>query len=119
VDELAELVEAVRAAVASRLPAADPDRRLVTLDPGTEDRLARWIHVRNGKRFLALPADEAEELYAGLRDRFDQELIASLAVVVRSRGLRPYARRLIKSVEPGLAVVALGEVPEERRLIRS
>jgi flagellar biosynthesis protein FlhA len=108
--ELSDVVECLRAALRKDLPGNDEKRRLIGLSPDEERAMARWVSERDGKRFLALPPQEAQAFLAAVRGRGGSRAAEDLALVIRTPHLRPFAQRLVEVEFPLLPVLAESEL---------
>jgi type III secretory pathway component EscV len=112
--EIYAVVERVRSVLRAELPGTVGSDRLVGLEPGFEDEVARWTQTRDGRHFLALPPQRAQVLRQLLEQQIAGVDETHCALVVRRRDLRPFVRRLTELGHPTLPVVAVGELPEDR-----
>jgi hypothetical protein len=104
-------IEYARAALADSLPGADGSRRLVRVPRDVEKTVAAWTHRRRGKRFLALPGDEAGTARAALRGDLDG-VDGTACLVVSDPALRPFVQKLLASEHPGVPVLSMSELPD-------
>ena len=113
--DLGELVERVRLALAEagELPGNDGSRRLIGLSPGFEAEVGRQVRAWEGKRFLALPPETADKLRGAVRARLADQDPATVALLVRQPGLRPFVRRLTERDFRAVPVLAEAEAAEE------
>lgn len=103
--------EAVRKALASRLPGIRPDRRLHLLHPEMERAMPRMVRGEGGGRHLALEPAWGRHLLAALQALPD-EVEGSTTLVVSLPSLRPWVRQVVAQERPRSAVVASDELPE-------
>jgi flagellar biosynthesis component FlhA len=113
--ELAALVERVREALASALPAADGARPLVSVRHDVEDAVAQCTQRRDGKTFVAIPGPRLAQLRKQVGEQV-AGLEHGAALVVRPRGLRRFVRRVVELDHPAVTVLAFTELPPEVQL---
>jgi hypothetical protein len=107
--EVRVTVEAARSALAASLPGTDAFREPVHLPPSFEEAVASGVRTIDGKRFLALPPSELELLQGEVRELVGDRA-ATIALVVETDGLRPFARRVVALEFPTVPVVAEDEL---------
>jgi flagellar biosynthesis component FlhA len=116
-DDVDRIVERVHREFAATLPGADVRSRLVNLPPEVEERVAAHCQAHAGQVVVAVPEKEAEDLVHDLYARVGAQAEKGDAVlVVARREVRPAVRYLSAQTHSQLPVIALGELPEARRL---
>jgi tetratricopeptide (TPR) repeat protein len=110
--DLHDVVESVRAALHPGLPGCQENGRIRTLPPDVEDRIASWVRGQAGKRFLAAPPAEIDNLRRTIRERLAED--DQSPVVVLTPRLRPFVRRIVALDYPLVPVVARSELPDLR-----
>ncbi len=108
--EVWEVIESIRLAVRAELPGNAGASQLLELPPEFERELARWVGTRDGKRFLAIPPEEAWRLLGVVREHLPALAAPDTVAVVREPGLRPFARRFLERAFPALPVLAAREL---------
>lgn len=103
-------IEKLRLALRQSLPGNEGGRTLIPLEEEFEVALKKWVWQRDGKTFLAAPAQEAERLRGAVRDRLAKDARTNPALVVNTPGLRLYVRRLLEGQFPSLPVLAASEL---------
>jgi hypothetical protein len=106
------VVEHVRTAVRQDLPGNSGDRSLIALAPDFEDTIGRQIVEQDGRRYLALAAEDELSLLDALRSQIAGRMASDLALVVQQPDLRPFVRRLIRENYPRLSVLAIHELAD-------
>jgi predicted Zn-dependent protease len=100
-------LRAVRLRLRDRIAASAPRR--MPLGAAVERRCLDWLHEADAKTFLALPPEDAQEIFAEVR-----QLVAGaappVALVVESARLRPHLRELLELEFPDVAVLAAEEL---------
>jgi len=111
------LTEYVRNALSRTLCSQYRDARntihCVTLDPATEDYLLANIQRLEHGSLLSIPPDRQTELAIRLRNQVTEaaaQAAGAPVVVLTSPQVRFWVRRLIESVMPATAVLALNEI---------
>jgi flagellar biosynthesis protein FlhA len=107
---VSEIVERVRPALRAVLPGNEGNRQQIALSDEFESIVGLCVWEREGKRFLAIAPDVAQNLLSELRARLGGVEQEDAALVVRQPGLRPFIRRLIDSEFPWLPVLAEHEL---------
>jgi len=110
--EVIEVVESVRIALRPDLPGNQGGRQFIGLSPGFEGAILRWVWERDGKKFLALPWEEAQSLRDAVWEHMAGRDVRNLALIVREPGLRPFVWRLVEREFSTLPVLAEGELAE-------
>jgi hypothetical protein len=105
-------VEMIRSTMTDILPGTDASRQLIRVPHEIENVVAAWTHVRHGKRFLALPGKDAEELRVRLANTLAAATAPAPALVVSEAELRPAVRKLAGLEHPAVPVVSLNELPD-------
>jgi flagellar biosynthesis component FlhA len=110
-EDVGEVVERLRPALVEQLRRPAPG---ISLGPTWEARIERWAQRRDGKRFLAIPADE-EPLLQTLLDLIATRILetpdATIVVPDVPDGLRGLVGRLTAGRFPLLPVLASREWP--------
>jgi tetratricopeptide (TPR) repeat protein len=107
---LSEIVERVRADLRPALPGNQEGLRRIALPEEFESILALCVEEVDGKRFLSIPPEVAQNLLGILRAGLDGVERGDAAIVVRQPGLRPFVRRLAEIEFPSLPVLAEQEL---------
>ena len=115
--EVESLLERVHRALGPTLPGADTRTRLLGLPAELEEQLVTACHGYDGSRCVVLPQDQVEQLSHWLRTSVERIAREGDAVVVVVRpDVRRAVRYLTAQEDWSVPVVALGELPEARRL---
>ncbi|ABK52634.1 flagellar biosynthesis protein FlhA [Acidothermus cellulolyticus 11B] len=108
------LIEAARATLGPAISAAyaqDGRLSVLTIDPLTEQRLVDKLRHGEHGSFLALDPDDAEYLVGEVRRLAERaEQLGNTPVLACAAPLRPALRRLVRSANPRLPVLAYGEL---------
>ena len=112
VSDVNEIVERVRPALRPLLPGNEGQRQLIGLSDDFERIVELCVWEREGKRFLAIAPDVAQNLLSMLRARLGGVGEGNAALVVRQPGLRGFIRRLIEGEFPWLPVLAEQELAQ-------
>jgi tetratricopeptide (TPR) repeat protein len=110
--ELIEVVESVRMALRADLPVNKGGRKLIRLSQDFEAAVERWVQQPDGKRFLAVPAVEAQKIINALQHHIGDAAADGLALIVNTHGLRPFVWRLVNGNYPSMLVSSLSELTE-------
>jgi flagellar biosynthesis protein FlhA len=114
------LTEAVRVALGPSISAGHaPDGKLpvLTLDPMLEHSLLEALRPSEAGSFLALDPEIAERLLAEVSGRATAaEQMGRQPVLVCAAPIRPALRRLVRNVQPQLAVVSYLEIGRQLEL---
>ncbi len=116
--EVTDIVEKVRFALRPHLPGNEGDRLLVGLSSEFEEVVRRGIGEQQGKRFLAIPPQETQELLSAVRSGLARQSGKRLALVLRDFALRPFVRRLTEIEFPLLPVLSQRELTSDGRTIQ-
>jgi len=103
------IVEAVRHQLKSALPGADGSVPLIVLSKDFESELKRHLRHSGDSLFLVLPREAEQAMLASVKAHFDKHR-QQAAIVVKDSQLRPFVRRLVHAVLPGIAVLSRPEL---------
>ena len=111
-DVHADLME-VRQQIKPYLPGNLPGHRTLSVDPALEEILLPWLEEQDGKRFLAVPADDArtfiDEMNAW-KAKHDPDPDSEAVLIVQNPALRPFFYKIIRQIPTRHLVIAEAEL---------
>jgi tetratricopeptide (TPR) repeat protein len=112
VNDISGVLRAVRLRLKRLLPGNDQRATRLPLPSALEAKITPWLQHQDGKLFLAMPPEVAEELLSAIRVLVKRS-IGHLALVSESAEIRPLLHRLVEVEFPDLMVLSRAELTPE------